>query len=62
VLEVRGEPAVHAEDALVDDRRDGEVVEHRAKVSPKGETVAAFALVVETVHSRDGVALVVASQ
>ena len=53
---------MHAEDALVDDRRDGEVVEHRAKVSPKGETVAAFALVVETVHSRDGVALVVASQ
>ena len=28
VLKVGREPSVHAEDALVDDRRDGQVVEH----------------------------------
>ena len=53
---------MHTQDALVNDRRDGEVVKHRAEVPPEGKTVATLALVVEAVQSRDGVALVVASQ
>jgi len=53
---------VHTENSLVNDSRDGQVVEHSAEVSPHRQVVPALALVVESIHPGDRVALVVASE
>ena len=53
---------MHAQDAVVNDGGDGKHVEAEAEVLPQTNVVAASALVVESVHSVDALALVVASQ
>mmetsp|Transcript_3210 Transcript_3210/g.13928 ORF Transcript_3210/g.13928 Transcript_3210/m.13928 type:complete len:312 (+) Transcript_3210:1674-2609(+) len=58
----RGESAVHAEDAVVDDRRERQVIEDVRAVAPHVDAaVLAKALVVEAVHLRDLPRLVVAA-
>lgn len=52
--------AVHAKDSLVDDGRDGQVVEHVAEFPPHADVVSSLALVVKAVHPGDRVAFVVA--
>ena len=44
VLELRGEPAVHAEDLLVDERRHREAVEAVRESLPEPDVVPALAL------------------
>lgn len=63
LLDVRGEPAVHAEDLIIDDCSDGEVVEDFGEGTPDVErAVFADALIVEAVDLRDESGLVVASE
>ena len=53
---------MHAENALVDDGRNGQVVEHTAEVSPQADGVATLALIIEAIQTRDGNTLVVATE
>ena len=53
---------MHGEDLLVDNGRDGQAVEAIRKSLPQLDVVAALALVVETVDTVDGRALMVAAQ
>ena len=62
VLQLRGRPAVDAEDLLVHNRRERQAVEDVAKHAPQFDVVPPLALVVEPVDARDGVALVVPAQ
>mmetsp|Transcript_20130 Transcript_20130/g.47559 ORF Transcript_20130/g.47559 Transcript_20130/m.47559 type:complete len:311 (+) Transcript_20130:506-1438(+) len=61
-LQVWREAGVHAEDLLVDHRRDGQHVEHLLELLPKLDVVSPLALVVEAVDAVDRGALVVAAQ
>jgi hypothetical protein len=61
-VELRGEPAVHAENLVVDDGGDGEAIEAVREHFPQLDGVAALALVVEAVDAIDAGALVVAAQ
>ena len=61
-LEFRGQPAVHAQDLLVDERGDGQAVEAVGEGLPEADRVAPLALVVEAVDAVDGGALVVAAE
>jgi len=53
---------VHSEDLLINDGGNGQAVEAVGKSLPKLDVVASLALVVETVNTVDGRALVVAAQ
>ena len=56
----RGQPAVHAQNAVVDQRGEGEVIEDVGAVAPHVDTaILAQALVVKAVHLRDLPTLVV---
>lgn len=58
----RTQPAMHAEDFIIDDCCQSQVVEDGGAISPHvGRSVLAQALVVETVHLRDLSALMVAA-
>jgi len=57
-----GESAVHAEDLLVNDGRDGQVVEQVGEEFPQLDVVSAFALVLEALDTVDARTLVVATQ
>ena len=59
VDEVRRQATVHTEDSLINDRRNGKIVKHGAKLTPEADGIPALALVIETVQSGDGDALVV---
>lgn len=61
-LELGGEPAVHAQDLLVDQGRHGQTVEAVRKGLPQPDRVPPLALVVEAVDAVDGGALVVAAE
>lgn len=61
-MQIGRETAVHAQDALVDDCRDGQIVEHGAEVAPQAYGVATLTLIVEAVQTCDGNALVVTTQ
>lgn len=58
-VEVRREPAVHAKNLLVDDRRDRQAVERVRERLPDLDVVAPLALVVEPVDAIDRRAFVV---
>uniref|UniRef100_A0A0A8YB81 TOPP4 n=1 Tax=Arundo donax TaxID=35708 RepID=A0A0A8YB81_ARUDO len=60
--QVRGDAAVNAEDAVVDEGGGGEAVEAVGEEAPEADAVAALALVVEAVDAVDGGALVVAAE
>ena len=62
IIQIWRQPAVHADDLLVDDRRDGQAVEAVREGFPELDRVAALALVVEAVDAVDARALVVAAQ
>lgn len=62
VAELGGEPAVHAEDLLVDDGSHGKAVEAVREGLPQLDVVPSLALVVEPVNSVDRCSLVVPSQ
>ena len=62
VAEVGRETTVHAEDFLVDERRNGQAVEAVSESLPQLDVVASLALVVEAVDAVDGRALVVSAQ
>lgn len=53
---------MHAQDSLVYYSCNGQVIEHVTKLSPQRYCVASLALVVKSVHTSNGVALMVASQ
>ena len=61
-VEIRAQATVHGEDLLVDDSGDGKAVEAISESLPKLDVVATLALVVETVDTVDGRALVVAAE
>ena len=61
-VEVRAQAAVHREDLLIDDRRDGQAVEAIRKSLPQLDVVPPLALVVEAVDTIDAGALVVAAE
>jgi hypothetical protein len=60
--QVRGDAAVHAQDAAVHQRRHGEPVEAVAEDAPEAHAVPALALVVEAVDAVHGGHLVVAAE
>ena len=53
---------MHGQDSVIDDCRDGQVVEQVHKLLPEATVVAALALVPETVYFRNVLAFVVATQ
>jgi hypothetical protein len=53
---------MHSEDLLIDDSGDGQTVEAVGKGLPQLDVVPTLALIVETIDTVDGGALVVASQ
>ena len=61
-LEGGAQPAVHAEDLLVDDCGDGEAVETLSESAPEPHRVATLALLVEAVDAVDGRRLVVPAE
>ena len=61
-VQLGGQATMHAQDSLVDDSWDWEVVEHGAEFTPHREIVSSFAFVVEAIHSCDWIALVISSQ
>mmetsp|Transcript_25476 Transcript_25476/g.51803 ORF Transcript_25476/g.51803 Transcript_25476/m.51803 type:complete len:309 (-) Transcript_25476:121-1047(-) len=61
-VQVWGEPAMYAEDLVVDDGRDGKAVENHVEGLPKLQAVAPLALVIEPIDSIDGRALVVTAK
>lgn len=62
-VDARGQATVKAEDLVIDERGEGEVVEEIGEVFPDvGVAVLAEALVVEAVHLRDLARFVVAAQ
>ena len=56
------ETTVHAKNLLIDDGGDGKAVEAVSEGLPEFDVVAALALIIETVDTVDGGALVVASK
>ena len=62
VVEVGAETAVHTQDTIVDDRGDRQDIEAGAELSPDAHVVPALAFIVKSVHSVDGLALVIASE
>jgi len=53
-IDTRGEPSMEAEDGVVDDGSEGEVVEQLGEVHPDiGVSVLSEALIVEAVHLGD---------
>ena len=61
-VQVGAQAAVHREDLLVDDGRDGQAVEAVGEGLPQLDVVAALALIVEAVDAVDGGALVVPAE
>lgn len=61
-VQVGRQTAVHCEDFLVNDGCNGQAVEAVCERLPQFDVVPSFALIVETVDSVDGRALVIASQ
>ena len=53
---------MHAKNSIVDNGSSWEHIEAKAEFFPNLNSVPSFALVVESIHSIDGLALVVASQ
>lgn len=61
-VEVRAQASVHGEDLLVDDGGNGKAVEAVGERLPELDVITTLALVVETVDTVDGSALVVTPQ
>lgn len=61
-VQIRAETAVHGEDLLINDGRDGQAVEAIRKCLPQFDVVTTLAFVIETVDSVDGSAFVVSAQ
>jgi hypothetical protein len=53
---------MHAKNALVDNGRDGQMVEHRTEVAPQRQGIPPFALIIEAIDPCYRCALVVASE
>ena len=61
-IEIGAQPAMHSEDLLVDDSSDREAVEAVGESLPQLDVISTLALIVETVDSVDGGALMVATE
>lgn len=61
-VQVRAETAVHGEDLLINDSRDRQTVEAVRKCLPQFDVITTLALVIETVDTVDGSALMVSTQ
>ena len=61
-MQLRTQSAMHAQDSVFYDRTDWHVIEAEAEITPQGEGVPPFALVVEAVGSIDCLAFVVTAQ
>jgi len=61
-VEVGAQATVHGEDLLINDGGDGQAVEAVGESLPKLDVIASLALVVETVDTVDGSALVVTTE
>jgi len=53
---------MHAQDSVINDRRDGQHVEAKPKLFPDSHIISPLTLIVEPIHPVDALALVVASQ
>jgi hypothetical protein len=62
VIQIRAKTTVHTQNLVVDDSADRENIEAKSKFLPYLHIISPFALVVETIHPIDGLALVVASK
>jgi hypothetical protein len=61
-IDLGRQTSMHTENSLVNNSCYWEIVKHGAKLSPHRKIVSPLALIVETIHPCDGVALVVASE
>lgn len=61
VVDLRGQPSVHAQDLFVDASTDWQAVEDVAELLPKLDVIPSLAFVIESVNAGDGCALVVAA-
>ena len=62
VVQVWAEASVHTENLVIDNSTYRDDVEAKSKLLPYFDVISPFALIVESVHSVDRLALVVAPQ